>query len=261
MSDAPPLPAFLDRRGGVPDNYDPEQGLKAASVAEAAEKYFARAKDTTKLYEAIEAKLGEQRRFVLWWDEQNNKGGNPTLTGLKRLEDYGVDSVTVHRWRTLYDLTRLDDGTWAMAMERGVIRPDMERKDLAPLLQEQRRQRNQSEAPVSVDTCTTEDLDDPGSHVDPGSKPITLSETGRAPRPLAPVAQCLINLGAHVVQFLPIDNNLKKARLIPTLSMSFVMRDEVQNLPHEPSLVEQHRPIHFDVLPIWSKGRLIEGNS
>jgi N6-adenosine-specific RNA methylase IME4 len=42
-------------------------------------------------------------------------------------------------WGTLYDLTKLDDGTWALAMERGIIRPDMERKDLAPLLVKARR--------------------------------------------------------------------------------------------------------------------------
>ena len=39
-------------------------------MAEAAEIHFARAKDATKLYEAIELKLAEQRRFVLWWDGQ-----------------------------------------------------------------------------------------------------------------------------------------------------------------------------------------------
>lgn len=54
---------------GEVDAYDPEQGLKAVAVAEAAEKHFARAKDSTKLYEAITAKLGEQRRFVLWFDD------------------------------------------------------------------------------------------------------------------------------------------------------------------------------------------------
>ena len=47
---------------------------------------------------AVEAKLTEQRDFVLWWDAQEHKGGNSTVTGLKRLKDFGADRLTVHRW-------------------------------------------------------------------------------------------------------------------------------------------------------------------
>jgi hypothetical protein len=36
---------------------------------------FGRAKDATKLYEAVEIKLSEQRRFVLWWDRQEKQHG------------------------------------------------------------------------------------------------------------------------------------------------------------------------------------------
>lgn len=38
MTDPLAIPATLDRRaqGQVPDNYDPQQGLKAVAVAEAA---------------------------------------------------------------------------------------------------------------------------------------------------------------------------------------------------------------------------------
>ena len=64
-----------------------------------AEKYYRRAKDVIGLYAAVEAKLTEQRDFVVWWDAHEHKGGNPTVTGLKRLEDFGVDRITVHRWR------------------------------------------------------------------------------------------------------------------------------------------------------------------
>lgn len=63
----------------LPAHYDPDKGLKKLAVAEAAEKYFARAKDATGLFEAIKAKLTEQRRFVLWWDTQEkDKGGRPS---------------------------------------------------------------------------------------------------------------------------------------------------------------------------------------
>ena len=71
------MTALAQRKAGLPADYSPEKGLKKLAVAEAAEKYFARAKDATKLYEAIEAKLVEQRRFVLWWDEQEKDPGRP----------------------------------------------------------------------------------------------------------------------------------------------------------------------------------------
>ncbi len=91
----------------LPVDYRPEDGLKNMAVAQAAEIYFGRAKDSTKLYEAIAAKLGEQRRFVLWWDgQEKSKGGrppeNPSQTGeeIPTLDTLGLDYSTVHRWRT-----------------------------------------------------------------------------------------------------------------------------------------------------------------
>ena len=73
------MTAVAKRDAGLPADYSPEKGLKSIAVAEAAEKYFARAKDATGLYEAIEAKITEQRRFVLWWDAQEkDKGGRPS---------------------------------------------------------------------------------------------------------------------------------------------------------------------------------------
>lgn len=103
------LPAVTDYRSGVPANYEPDKGLKSIAVAEAAEKHFARARDATKLYEAIEAKLGEQRRFILWWDQQEKHPGNrgagqghirpsEISDGLK-ITDFGLDRDTIHRWR------------------------------------------------------------------------------------------------------------------------------------------------------------------
>ena len=58
--------------------YDPVKGLETIAVAEAAEKHWARAKDPSKLYEAIEWTLTEQRKFVRWWDGLGEKRGNPT---------------------------------------------------------------------------------------------------------------------------------------------------------------------------------------
>lgn len=59
--------------GGAVDHYNPAKGLKIVAIAEAAEKYYRRAKDVQRLYEAVEAKLTEQRKFVLWWDGQEKQ--------------------------------------------------------------------------------------------------------------------------------------------------------------------------------------------
>ena len=112
----------LDRHGGqLPTDYSPEKGLKKLAVAEAAEHYFSRAKDATGLHKAVEAKLGEQRRFVLWWDGQEkskgaaepgtNRGATPSqTTDAVKAEDFGLDRDTIHRWRKrLKDPRKFDD--------------------------------------------------------------------------------------------------------------------------------------------------------
>ena len=50
------------------------------------------------------AKLTEQRKFVLWWDEQEKHPGNRkgvVTTDLKRpkAQDFGLDRGAIHRWR------------------------------------------------------------------------------------------------------------------------------------------------------------------
>lgn len=62
-------------------------------------------------------------------------------------------------WGTLYELTKLPDDAFGEAIERGIIRPDMQRKDLAPLLVEQRRAKNVIALHPSDATCTIADLD------------------------------------------------------------------------------------------------------
>ena len=102
---------------GLPTDYDPEKGLKGVAVAEAAEKYYARAKDRTRLQEAIEAKLGEQRRFVLWWDQQNlNSLGNTTVADRRQYPDRS----TIHRWRKRLKDSKKFDATLLAALERCV---------------------------------------------------------------------------------------------------------------------------------------------
>lgn len=106
-----------DYKGGVPDNYEPAHGLKSIAVAEAAENYFARAKDSTQLYAAVQVKLGEQRRFVLWWDgQEKDKGGRPAetcngaVTGFLKSQEFGLDHMTISRWRKrLKDAKKFDE--------------------------------------------------------------------------------------------------------------------------------------------------------
>jgi N6-adenosine-specific RNA methylase IME4 len=64
-------------------------------------------------------------------------------------------------WRTLYELTKLDDETWAMALESGAIHPEMERKDVNLLRNEATRLACiDAAAPVvpSDLTCSVADL-------------------------------------------------------------------------------------------------------
>jgi hypothetical protein len=50
--------------------YNPEKGLQTIAVAEAAEKHWRKAKDFTKLFEAIEAKIKAQAEYVVWRDSK-----------------------------------------------------------------------------------------------------------------------------------------------------------------------------------------------
>ena len=43
--------------------------------------------DATGLYEAIAAKLGEQRKFVLWWDGQEKQKATPGNLGPSQTTD------------------------------------------------------------------------------------------------------------------------------------------------------------------------------
>jgi len=56
--------------------YDPGKGLLALAAAEAAQRHFARTKNLDGLSKAIEAKLKEQRDFVLWRVSMGEKSGS-----------------------------------------------------------------------------------------------------------------------------------------------------------------------------------------
>jgi hypothetical protein len=114
----------LAYRGGLPDDYSPAEGLQAAAKAEALERYFARAKDATKLYEAVQIKLGEQRRFVLWWDEQQKRRATPGNLGASQTSDgpaaadFGLNRETISRWRKRLKDPKKFDATLQSSHER-----------------------------------------------------------------------------------------------------------------------------------------------
>jgi phage N-6-adenine-methyltransferase len=135
VSIIPPAAGLTDAsgyRGGVPAHYDPAQGLKAVAVSEAAENYYRRAKDSAQLYAAVETKLGEQRRFVLWWDGQEkasgirmkgrDAGGEYRASQIDdartQLSDFGLDRDTIHRWRKRLKDPRKFDEELQRAQER-----------------------------------------------------------------------------------------------------------------------------------------------
>jgi hypothetical protein len=60
----------------LPVRYNPERGLADIAMAEIGERYFERAKDPARLFEAIEIKITRQAEYVVWRDAQpKNKGG------------------------------------------------------------------------------------------------------------------------------------------------------------------------------------------
>lgn len=78
--------------------FDPYEAVKTMAVNEVAEKYFKRAKNPERLYKAIENKLVAQREFVVWWDQQERRGGKQGDRS-DTLQDFHLDKETVYRWR------------------------------------------------------------------------------------------------------------------------------------------------------------------
>jgi phage N-6-adenine-methyltransferase len=78
--------------------YCPEKGLKKIAVAKAAEAHFARAKDATRLYEAIERKLREQADYIIWSDGTVKHGGKQDR-GASILPKSDPGNDIAHLWR------------------------------------------------------------------------------------------------------------------------------------------------------------------
>lgn len=105
---------------GVQDlaKYDPAKGILKIKIGKAAQERARRLRDLPTLLEAIDVTLGEQREFVIYWDNEANrrnpgdgpagpgrgrkgeKGYVKNDTSFLRPEDFGLTVKAISRWRT-----------------------------------------------------------------------------------------------------------------------------------------------------------------
>src|SRR5262249_39558327 len=92
------------------EHYDPVDGVKRLARAETAERDYRRAKDATGLQQAVETKLTEQRRFILWYDQTKHggepKAGRPEMSQNGDITEIGLDRMTLYRWRRFKEESR-----------------------------------------------------------------------------------------------------------------------------------------------------------
>jgi hypothetical protein len=92
---------LIKHHAPLPAHYNPGLGLRTVAVAEAGEKYWARAKDATRLFTAIEAKVRAQADYVVWRDSNARPAHRPknSFRAERVLPDADPGDVTAHRWR------------------------------------------------------------------------------------------------------------------------------------------------------------------
>ena len=106
-------------------HYDPDRGVKTIRGLEAVEKHYAKAKDVTKLEQAIRAKLEAQAAFVAWWDTQASRprDGRPQKNRDRSVTVFpgerGLpDKKTISRWRRKLNDPATFERTCTQAVER-----------------------------------------------------------------------------------------------------------------------------------------------
>jgi phage N-6-adenine-methyltransferase len=91
--------------------FKPDLGLKTIAVSEAAEKHFARAKDTHNLFGAIAQKIAAQADYVVWRDSvvvpSREKGKQRKPDGVAELRPHNLPAGDpgkdiAYRWRKAY---------------------------------------------------------------------------------------------------------------------------------------------------------------
>jgi hypothetical protein len=123
----------LKAGNGEVTQFNPDRALQTVAVAEAGEKHWARAKDPTKLYAAIAAKITEQAKYVCWRDTKvtpsqklpgAGKGKGKRISEQKSTKLPAADpgTLTAHRWRRSFCLkgetgTIIDKDKMALALD------------------------------------------------------------------------------------------------------------------------------------------------
>jgi hypothetical protein len=86
-------------------HYSPDKGLKVIVTATAAERYWAQAKDSRQLFQAVKAKLLAQAEYVCWRDSVVHHGGDHKSGS--RLQPCNLDlpkadpgAAQISRWRS-----------------------------------------------------------------------------------------------------------------------------------------------------------------
>jgi DNA N-6-adenine-methyltransferase (Dam) len=116
--------------------YDPVKVLQTIVVAGASEKHWARAKDSTKLFDAISAKIKAQAEYVCWRDSKvipsQKKGKQKKADGVPEqgphsLPDADPGKQTAERWRKRFCLksdagTVIDQDKLAVALDEAQAR-------------------------------------------------------------------------------------------------------------------------------------------
>ncbi len=75
----PPVPAFLDRSGGLPTKFKPGEPKKADARANSVIEYAKTVRNWPMLLEAIEQKMDELEELVRWWQENVRRAGNQAI--------------------------------------------------------------------------------------------------------------------------------------------------------------------------------------
>jgi hypothetical protein len=114
----------------LPSDYDPEKGLKSIKIIEAAEKYFARAKDMDGLTKAVNAKIDAQAAYIVWRDGEVTPSQEASSPGVKGgrvnsgelyLPEADPGKVIAHRWREKFTMNASEDGKRKTAIDPSKI--------------------------------------------------------------------------------------------------------------------------------------------
>jgi len=113
--------------------------------------------ETGRLIERALAELEYGQKAELWERLPFSQQTGSCLCRIaKDARIYHYSSKLPPAWRTIYELTKLDDETWGLALENGTINPNMGQHDAAKLARELKRQEKLGKLASPNPTLSTE---------------------------------------------------------------------------------------------------------